>query len=360
MSPPSPTLLSLSLTEIPYAVHCPGDAWASEVARELWRKDGQMHIPTALFFVSFVLIVAIVLMNVVIACLLDRFITTMADEKEQMRSAAEEETVKDRVIRPGPLDPLLKRLVTFTSMEELDHQISLLVKKVDINNDQTLTCRELNAGFRNLDYFDPPLDSAIHLSREHYEALSDGLLDENQELSASMFIFMIRRELERYMEKQLVKGISTADESMLGALCGIKLLVSPLTNPKSRPTSTMELPTMGQRNAFNEHDKVPWKPVAASENHEGQPKGDDEHEKVGDVCHQAPVAMFGGLRRKEMHQDHPCTSSKLETRMTSMEVRMSLALISLAFFAMIFRISLAFFVMFVRHGKAAYIVCWQG
>ena len=40
-----------------------GDAWASEVAREMWRKDGKINIPIALFFVSFVLIVGIVLMN---------------------------------------------------------------------------------------------------------------------------------------------------------------------------------------------------------------------------------------------------------------------------------------------------------
>ena len=262
-----------------------------------------MNIPIALFFVSFVLIVGIVLMNVVIACLLDKFITTMADEKEQMRSAAEEETHKDPVIRPGPLDPLLKRLVTFTSVEHLDDQINFLVKKVDVNNDKSLSCRELNAGFRNLDYFDPPLESAIHLSREHYEALSDGLLDENQELPCSMFIFMIRRELERYMEKQLVKGISTADDSMLGALCGIKLLVSGFTN----------------------FDKARPKPMASSENlNGGQPEVNDKHEKVGDItCHPAPVTVLGALRQTEMHRDHPCTSSSMfEARMTSMEVRM--------------------------------------
>ena len=43
-----------------------GDAWASQVARSLWMNDGdnQIDVPIALFFVSFFLIVGIVLLNV--------------------------------------------------------------------------------------------------------------------------------------------------------------------------------------------------------------------------------------------------------------------------------------------------------
>ena len=36
-----------------------------------------------------------------IACLLDRFITTMADEKEQIRRLAEEEESREKAVRPG-------------------------------------------------------------------------------------------------------------------------------------------------------------------------------------------------------------------------------------------------------------------
>lgn len=56
--------LCLSTQSSDFASHThSGDAWASEVARELWRDNGKINIPIALFFVSFVLLVGIVLMN---------------------------------------------------------------------------------------------------------------------------------------------------------------------------------------------------------------------------------------------------------------------------------------------------------
>ena len=255
----------------------------------------------------------------------------MSEEKEQMRTAAEDEMAKEKVIRPGPLDPLLKRLVTFTCMEELDHQLNLLVNKVDKNNDGTLTSRELNAGFRNLDYFDPPIEGVIYLSRDQYEALTQGILDDNKELTSSMFVFMIRRELERYMEKQLVKGISSADEAMLGALCGLKLLVSPITHSTvgSRATSAVHTLNVGLSSIDGIEGKESITRVVAEAesvtlglpkvvgNAVVESKQDGKVDKAERM--DSPIAQRGALD-KDLYSHH--SSSNLGARMTAIEVKL--------------------------------------
>ena len=201
-----------------------GDAWASEVTRYLWQGEdgeGELHVGIALFFVSFVLIVGIVLMNVVIACLLDRFISTMAEEKEEKERQTREEKMALHGKVSGPLDPLLKRLLTYSSLEDLDRQLLAIVNIIDENGDGDLTCSEINIGLRKLD-FDPP----IYLSIENFELLSAGLSSDGK-MDGKAFAKMILRELQSFMRMQIVQSIEHADAKSLGTLCGLKLLTTP-------------------------------------------------------------------------------------------------------------------------------------
>ena len=201
-----------------------GDAWASEVTRYLWQGEdgeGELHVGIALFFVSFVLIVGIVLMNVVIACLLDRFISTMAEEKEEKERQTREEKMALHGKVSGPLDPLLKRLLTYSSLEDLDRQLLAIVNVIDEDGDGDLTCSEINMGLRQLD-FDPP----IYLSIENFELLSAGLSSDGK-MDGKAFAKMILRELQSFMRLQIVHSIEHADAKSLGTLCGLKLLTTP-------------------------------------------------------------------------------------------------------------------------------------
>ena len=76
-----------------------GDSWSSVVTRGLMarQEDAVQEGLIALFFVSYVLIVGIVLMNIVVAVLLDEFITTVEREKQDKAHAEELKAMEDRV-----------------------------------------------------------------------------------------------------------------------------------------------------------------------------------------------------------------------------------------------------------------------
>ena len=58
--------------------------------------------------------------------------------------------------------------------------------------------------------------------------LTQGLL-RNGSLDRAAFLAMLRRELEKYMQRQLVRAMErTKNEATIGTLCGMKLLVTPL------------------------------------------------------------------------------------------------------------------------------------
>jgi len=202
--------------------------------------DDDIDVAIAIFFVSFVLIVGIVLLNVVIACLLDKFICTMQEVKEQDEKAAREEASTSSssiTLRHGPLDMMLKQLLTYVSRCDLNTKIENIWDLVDVNGDGLLSCNEMNKGLALLDV-EPP----IHLSTEDFFGITHGLLDKENRLSKDRFGDMIMRELHVYMERQLVRAIKYSNSANdTGMLCALKLLVSPLFkdvhNPKMWPQS---------------------------------------------------------------------------------------------------------------------------
>eukprot|EP00960_Hanusia_phi_P019205 566571-Hanusia_phi.AAC.2 len=78
-----------------------GDGWASAVARELF--DGEtLRTSTdygiAFFFISYLLIAGVVLINVVIAVLLDEFISSIQREKQEIEMQAKIEEEKRKAL----------------------------------------------------------------------------------------------------------------------------------------------------------------------------------------------------------------------------------------------------------------------
>lgn len=200
-----------------------GDSWASVVTRELSDHPGDhLKIPIALFFVSFALVVGLVLMNVVIACLLDNFIRFVAAENaDRAKIKIEEERALTSC--PGPLDPLLSQMATFVSFEDLENQISALWVHIDADRNGCLTCMEMNEGFRLVDV---PGGADIYFSTENFLAVTDGLLSPDGSISRENFRKVMIRELHLYMQRQLDHGIPGADDTSMAILCGIKLLLS--------------------------------------------------------------------------------------------------------------------------------------
>lgn len=104
-----------------------GDSWASGVARSIFVDETEADV--ALFFVSYILIASIMLLNVVVAVLLDEFIATVTREKEEQ--AHQEYLEKERRKISGCLDPLTKSLTLFEDEEDLASRIASIYNKLD-------------------------------------------------------------------------------------------------------------------------------------------------------------------------------------------------------------------------------------
>jgi len=135
-----------------------GDSWASGVARSIF-QPGKTDAGIAFFFVSYILIASVsgslrvytslslacacahladcgrarpaqvMLMNVVVAILLDEFIATVTRAKEEADRAEAVELEKRKV--HGCLDQLTRSLITFEDQHDLQKKIHQLYEHLD-------------------------------------------------------------------------------------------------------------------------------------------------------------------------------------------------------------------------------------
>ena len=125
-----------------------GDGWSTELVAGLvdtgaFGGGGGVQ----LFFVVFFLVVGIVLINVVIAVLLDEFLRTVNREKAEHRQQQHDKfQVLDE--KEWPLDPLLAGLVTFTTENDLLDKIGAIYDRMDRDESGAMSRHELNNGLR--------------------------------------------------------------------------------------------------------------------------------------------------------------------------------------------------------------------
>ena len=67
-----PTRLNLPSSSPPPRQVCTGDSWATSVVRAMFYDDGKVEPLPTIFFVSYMLVASVVLINIVIAVLLVR------------------------------------------------------------------------------------------------------------------------------------------------------------------------------------------------------------------------------------------------------------------------------------------------
>ena len=107
-----------------------GDAWGSQIVREMYDdevgKGNAMAAVPALMFTSYMLICGVVLLNVVIAVMLDTFLTTMTIDR-RMRAHTEMLERNPELGEARPLEPLVKILAKFRSGQDLLDSIALVV-----------------------------------------------------------------------------------------------------------------------------------------------------------------------------------------------------------------------------------------
>uniref|UniRef100_A0A6U4LAN9 EF-hand domain-containing protein n=2 Tax=Hemiselmis andersenii TaxID=464988 RepID=A0A6U4LAN9_HEMAN len=201
-----------------------GTAWATRDNANAGLSKGILSSDVVIFFSSFQIFVSLTLLNVVVAVLLDNFTMATEAEKEQIQSKKIQETVKP--LAEHPLDPLLSKLVMHDSSDELTAGISVLFRTLDTSLNGTVSREELQEGLRKIQ-----TDKVIDLAESDFEGMTNGLLDDDGELSSAAFETMLRRELTNFVQRHMARQIQLSgfngrqDPTVLFALKKIMLSV---------------------------------------------------------------------------------------------------------------------------------------
>ena len=132
-------LLHLLLPPLPITTHdgagCDSPSLPPSLCLGSWQVD------IAFFFISYFMINSVMMLNVVVAILLDEFIATVTREKE-----AEEKIIHDEKERRkvnGCLDPLTETLLNFDSEADLKDKIDAIFALLDVDGSGGLDFEEV-------------------------------------------------------------------------------------------------------------------------------------------------------------------------------------------------------------------------
>ena len=218
-----------------------GDEW-STVCREMFAGgfDGEIDREVAFFFCSYVVGCGIILMNSVIAVLLDEFIKSVEREKSEGDSSASQESRGQR-LEKGVLDPLLQCLTTLNSVDEQLDRIGLIFEnfsalaqlersqRMKQDNKEMKTSISTHdadgVGTKVLSYDDIldgfsqlrlPQGRCIYMSREDFHLLThrgeEGqLCDQAGRLSKAHFELMVMEQLRLFLLRRVNNSLLSFD-----------------------------------------------------------------------------------------------------------------------------------------------------
>ncbi|EKX54651.1 hypothetical protein GUITHDRAFT_100126 [Guillardia theta CCMP2712] len=202
-------------------------SWASAVTRTIF-EDGMLKTSTdygiAIFFVSYVLIAGVFLINVVVAVLLDEFISSIQKRKQAMQREHEEleENRKDAKRAKGVLDPLTSHLANFVNDVDLSLKIKQTYERLDQDGSGGLNLTEFQNGVKKL-----PTANPMHILEDDFDLLTDGgrLCNEEGEFSSTQFQTMMREELRRFSQRMAANAMSeTRSQELKSILLMLKVM----------------------------------------------------------------------------------------------------------------------------------------
>eukprot|EP00960_Hanusia_phi_P006656 190222-Hanusia_phi.AAC.8 len=237
-----------------------GDSWASAVTRSIF--DGpamrtQFDYWTSFFFVSYVLIAGVFLINVVVAVLLDEFISSIQAEKAQIEAANREQDEKEKELRRSKsvLDPLSSHLSLFVNERDLMQRISETYERLDKDGSGGLNFEEFQRGLKQL-----PTSSPIHLLQDDFEFLTEGgrHCNSNGEFSKEQFQEIMKEELRRYALRKLSNAMAETSSKEFAALFLMMKMIAMQTEQHSDIINSWGYSTKGKNrilDIFHQVDK---------------------------------------------------------------------------------------------------------
>jgi len=194
---------------------CTGDSWATAVVRPMWedpaRKEatGRPEFFSAVFFVSYMVIAGMILVNIVIAVLLDEFLTTMSEERQlsatqQLNQAS---SFEDHV-----LDPVLEMLAQYHTPSNLKVSIKALFNRFDVDQSEAISYLEMSEGLRKM-----YLGRQVHFSTaDWYDLMFDIGKPVLETLSLQQFDEIMIEQLRRYIWRLVNRNLVHEHKSEIG------------------------------------------------------------------------------------------------------------------------------------------------
>ena len=147
-----------------------GDSWSSGIARSLFLPDEDGVKKTdpaiALYFVTYILIGNVLLLNVVVAVLLDEFLANVERGKELAAALAEAEAAKQRIT--GVLDPITSTLTNYQDADDLAEKMDVMYKHLDADGSGGLNFEEFREGIKRL-----PGTGRIHMTKDDFDIVTE-------------------------------------------------------------------------------------------------------------------------------------------------------------------------------------------
>eukprot|EP00960_Hanusia_phi_P027932 747115-Hanusia_phi.AAC.2 len=176
-----------------------GDAWASSVARPLFSTADKTVM---IFFVVYMIISSMILLNVVVAVMLDNFIRCVTEEEQGMRKKEAENQRQgiDKSIRV--LDPILCKLIVFDNSEHFEQMVDSVFDRLDILGANSLSFSELQTGLKAFH-----TDPMIVLGFDDFQYITRHVqLGQEERISREQFLEIFQEEFELYSARKLAEA----------------------------------------------------------------------------------------------------------------------------------------------------------
>jgi voltage-gated sodium channel len=177
-----------------------GDGWLTDVLRPLMKRQEaeELYLENAgsvLFFISFILFVMIVLVNVAVAVLLEGFLSSISQYVQEERQA---EGMSEYSKSAGDLDALLSTLSNYDSEENLESMIHQTYEYLDVDASDSINFEEFRDGLEKLD-----IEPRLYITWETFESFTRNqtLCDQDGCLTSSSFALCMRIQLRGYAQR---------------------------------------------------------------------------------------------------------------------------------------------------------------
>ena len=190
----------------------------------------------AVFFMSYILFVVYTIGNIVIGVLLDEFLKSQAQERQEIYVEA---TSSNGTIRHlcGPLDPFLKYLSEFLNSDELSQRIADIFSLFDYNTNGSLDFLEVKFGLERL-----KIHPRIKFLEEDWRNITnDGsLCSADYTLTLSQFQQVMHNQVTLYVQRMASKTliqVGQKEEDEQSTAFVLKYLVTTIDKLRTTVTS---------------------------------------------------------------------------------------------------------------------------